>query len=46
MSDGYRRALSGRSAAFPNRCARQSHSDTRELDGTGTGAQDWNNRAS
>jgi hypothetical protein len=46
MSDGYRRTLFGRSAAFPNRYARQSHDDTRELDGTRTVTQDWNNRAS
>ncbi|WP_240805689.1 hypothetical protein [Streptomyces sp. A1547] len=32
MSDGYRRTRPGRSAAFPNRCASQSHNDTRELD--------------
>ncbi|MFE4869276.1 hypothetical protein [Streptomyces sp. NPDC056682] len=39
MSDGYLRILFGRSAAFPNRRARQSHDDTRELDGSGTVTQ-------
>lgn len=46
MSEGYTGILSGRSAAFPNLCARQSHDDKRELDGTATGTQDWDNRAS
>ncbi|MGW1047250.1 hypothetical protein [Streptomyces sp. NPDC002547] len=40
MSEGYTGTLSGRSAAFPNLRAKQSHDDTRELDETGTVTQD------
>ncbi|EFE67115.1 D-alanine-D-alanine ligase [Streptomyces viridosporus ATCC 14672] len=46
MSESYRGRRSGRSAAFPNRWARQSHPGVGELDSATTTTRHFDNRAS